>query len=308
MRLKDLVRPVAAEALNRRLRHSDARVGFALVYHEIVTTLRPVQKQLVPAVTETMFAEQVRYLAARYRLVRASELLEAVHDRRRREPIPVALTFDDDLRTHATRAAPVLKSAGVPGTFFLTGASVRAPTTFWWERLQCAVDRGLGLPAGLDPKNADAIVTAMPRDERERVSAELLEVLGGEPTGWALDGAGIAELASAGHEIGFHTRSHHPLIALSDDELAYELTVGEELVEAYGRPITTLAYPHGTGDERIASAAGRAGFRCAFTASGSAIAAEQHPMLLDRSYPSAGRMDRFAMHVARSLWHARVHD
>ena len=59
---------------------------------------------------------------------------------------------------------PILRDAGVPATFFLCGASLGAPKSAWWERLQRAVQRGRSpaslaelLPQGANVRNKRAI-------------------------------------------------------------------------------------------------------------------------------------------------------
>ena len=59
----------------------------------------------------------------------------------------MAITFDDDLRSHVDFAAPLLARVGATATFFLSGSSLDDPNRFWWERLQEAFDRGLDLPS-----------------------------------------------------------------------------------------------------------------------------------------------------------------
>ena len=64
------------------------------------------------------------------------DLPAAARARRPGEPVPVALTFDDDLPSHREHAAPVLARHGAPATAFLCGAD----GPFWWQLLQRAID------------------------------------------------------------------------------------------------------------------------------------------------------------------------
>ena len=101
----------------------------------------------------------------------------------RGEPFPLAITFDDDLRSHVELALPILPVAGAPATFFLTGASLQGPASFWWERLDRALRLQRRLPSCSGrriPASALATVAALPASEREELSAALLGLLGGE--------------------------------------------------------------------------------------------------------------------------------
>ncbi|MEX2048843.1 MAG: polysaccharide deacetylase family protein [Gemmatimonadota bacterium] len=76
----------------------------------------------------------------------------------------------------------------------------------------------------------------------------------------------LVALAGEGLEIGSHTRSHPRLPALSDAELARELSESRAIVaERIGREPAALAYPYGEYDARVAMAAEVAGYTCALT-------------------------------------------
>ncbi len=124
------------------LRLSGRRAGLALVYHKLGDPPGDPRRELVPALSPRLFEAQLGHLARLYRVVPCRELQEAVAARRRGQRFPVAITFDDDLASHAGHALPALRAAGLPATFFLSGASLESPHRFWWERLQAAVDGG----------------------------------------------------------------------------------------------------------------------------------------------------------------------
>src|SRR3954451_23889053 len=133
------LRSVARVARLGRRRRCDARIGIAVIYHGLGARDGDRAYELAPAVGTRLFDEQLRHLQAHYHVVRPSELLNAAAERRPGSPVPVALTFDDDLRAHTELAAPALERAGVGAGFFLCGASLDRPTSFWWEDLQALV-------------------------------------------------------------------------------------------------------------------------------------------------------------------------
>jgi peptidoglycan/xylan/chitin deacetylase (PgdA/CDA1 family) len=257
-----------------------------------------------------LFAAQVRHLRSRYRVVPASELLNAVRGRRRGEPFPVAITFDDDLKTHADIVAPILSAAGATGTFFLSGASLRAPYAFWWERLQAAVDGGLDLqPLGLDLRRRPGIheigrqIEALEPAERREVERRLGEITGPDSPDAGMRAEAVQRLLAAGLEVGFHTRRHDTLPPLTDAELSHAFERGRsELEDVLGHRLTVISYPHGRADGRVALAARTAGFTTGFTGFQDVVAPDSEPLLLGRLSPSYRSVGEFAFDLAWGLW------
>jgi peptidoglycan/xylan/chitin deacetylase (PgdA/CDA1 family) len=291
-------------------------VGLALVYHQVAETNRPVEARLVPTVSPSDFSAQLRHLRRHYEVVPPSRLLEAVRKRRRGQRFPVALTFDDDLRSHVATALPLLRQVGVPAAFFLSGASLAGPYRFWWERLEAASERGLDLtseivlgsrsgePGPTLPELARSVEQMAPR-EREAVASRLGKALGADPEKAGLRASDIRELADAGVEIGFHTLRHDVLPALDDASLAHALVDGRRaLADAAGREPTTLAYPHGRADARVAAAARAAGYELAFTGAGQAVTTASEPLLLGRLDVSTRRPSQLVLVLVRALLHA----
>jgi peptidoglycan/xylan/chitin deacetylase (PgdA/CDA1 family) len=300
-----LGRPVAF-ALERAARSSARRVGVALVYHRVGDPPGDLERELLPALGASLLAAQVRYLAATYRVVPASELLESTRGRRRGERFPVAITFDDDLRSHLDVTAPLLAQAGVPATFFLCGASLEAPGRFWWERLQEAYDDRLDLteiaPAGRSIHELGRAVEAMSPEQRGTVDAALRRLVGPDPPDAGLRAEEVAKLARGGFELGFHTLSHDPLPDLGDGLLERALRTGRaRLEQAAGVGLHAIAYPHGSADERVAAAAREAGFRLGFTGNPEPVTPESDPLLLGRLSPSYDSVGELALRIAWAI-------
>jgi peptidoglycan/xylan/chitin deacetylase (PgdA/CDA1 family) len=305
----DAARTLRVLILARLARLSSRRAGVALVYHRVGGAGGSEDFEILAAVSGADFKRQLRHLARSYRVVAAADLLEAVRSRRRGERFPVAITFDDDLSSHVLHALPALKASGLTATFFLAG---RGRGHYWWQDLQCAVDKGLlgaeGLPnvpaaavrsaAAREPRAildvAGAIVRLEPAQRRE-VAATLREMVGDAHDDEALGPEGVMALSAAGCTIGFHTLAHEPLPALSDEELARALRDGREEL---GPGVNTIAYPHGKADQRTADAAQAAGYVCGFTSARGPVTTTTDAFLIPRTVADLSASE-LALRLAR---------
>ncbi|MEA2472443.1 MAG: hypothetical protein QOE06_358 [Thermoleophilaceae bacterium] len=286
----------AAEAF---LRRTALRAGVAVVYHGLAEQPGDAEHDLVPAHGVELVTRQLEHMTGGYRIVPATQLAAAARTRRRGEPFPAAVTFDDDLQSHTDLALPLLERAGVTATFFL-GGSAR-----WAVQLQAVLDGGGDPPApvraGMTAREARDAVEALAPAERERFEVELGE-LAREYAQVAARGVDVARLVAAGHEIGFHTRAHRVLTSLPDDRLAAELTDGRhELAAAAGSDPVAIAYPFGMADERVAAAARAAGFQAGFTVAPHAVTPASDPLRLPRIDAPFEPPARLAWHLARAL-------
>lgn len=298
-------------------RWSPDRVGVAIVFHRVGDPQGDPAKEFVPARGTRLFESQVRHLKRSYRLVKASELLAACRTRRIGQRIPVAITFDDDLASHASVALPILESAGVQATFFLCGASLDRPFAFWWERLQVALDHGtlrevapnLALAAATsNPGGFDIVyrllsaVEAMTPDERDELSEHLERRIALAPSTVTMGADDVKAIAGAGHEIGFHTRRHEPLPTLPDNLLSEAMTHGRnELEELAGQIITAIAYPQGKADSHTARAAECAGYKFGYVGSGRPVRDDTDPLLMGRMEPSFKSTGHLSLRLAQML-------
>jgi len=303
------------------LRLSGRRAGVVLVYHGVADAQGDPRRDVVAPHGKRLVEEQLRHVRARYRPVRAAELQAAAGARRRGQRFPVAVTFDDDLDSHAKVSAPLLRGLGLPATFFLCGASLHAPFRFWWERLQAAVDAGLALPPGapeleLPPAAGERpwtgalhavamTIEAMPAAERDAIAAGLGERVGPDPPDAGMRAKLVRELVEAGFDVGFHTIRHDRMTALDDDALARALRNGRaELASLAGCELDSFAYPHGKADARVARAAGAAGFVSGFTTVPRVVGPDDDPLLQGRhepSYDSAGHLAVELVKLLRSV-------
>jgi peptidoglycan/xylan/chitin deacetylase (PgdA/CDA1 family) len=319
--LRDPAKTALAIVVCTLARLSSARAGIAVVYHKVGGKPGDPHREILAAVSSRAFRRQLRHLQRHYRVVPASDLLDAVRSRRRGQRFPVAITFDDDLGSHVREALPALQRARVRATFFLGGNSLDGPSPFWWEDLQHAVDERLveslphvdpgDLRAALDraPKAIFRVAGAIERLEpakRDEVAAALRDAVGAAPAGSGLRAQDLRSLVAAGHEVGFHTLRHDALPALPDDALDGAVRDGrEELAAVLGKPLDSISYPYGKADPRVADAARAAGFAHGFTTERSAVTPKTDPLLVPRIPPamSPGKTSlRLARAVASFAW------
>jgi peptidoglycan/xylan/chitin deacetylase (PgdA/CDA1 family) len=270
-------------------------------------------------VAEAEFERQLRHLRRRYRVVPAAQILQAARTRRRGQRLPVAITFDDDLTEHVRAALPALRRADLTATFFLTGASLDGPHSFWWEDLQRAIDGRRVTPDRVPHVDISPALERSPRaildlagdivrlapEERSEVAEALRAAVGPALQESGLRARDVRALAQAGCTIGFHTLRHDALPALPDAQLERALREGREALEAAaGRPVELIAYPHGKADDRVAEAAQSAGFAVGFTTARGAVTADTDALRIPRTVAdlSAGSL---ALRLARMLGKAK---
>jgi peptidoglycan/xylan/chitin deacetylase (PgdA/CDA1 family) len=178
------------------------------------------------AVPEDVLRGQLAFLARRGYV----GLTFAEAERRRVErTLPartVVVTFDDGYAS-TLRAAPVLSEAGFPGTVFVVTRFADSGEPLSWPGIE-------------------EWATQETRDELR-------------PLRWP----DVERLAEAGWEVGSHTVSHPLLTAVDDDRLDDELVSSRRAIESRLGSCVSLSYPYGVADERVAAAAGRAGYRAA---------------------------------------------
>src|SRR5438128_4989592 len=164
------------------LRLSGRKAGVAVAYHRVGDPQGDPLRELTASLGTRVFAAHLHHLRRHYRVVPADELQAAVRARRRGEPFPVAITFDDDTRSHVDVAAPLLRALGLAATFFLTGAALDGPASFWWGDLQRALtdlpDVKTLLPAVGGIRDADRYVRTLRPPERERLAVQLASLVG----------------------------------------------------------------------------------------------------------------------------------
>jgi peptidoglycan/xylan/chitin deacetylase (PgdA/CDA1 family) len=178
------------------------------------------------AVPPALLERQVSALLERG--YRPATFTEAVGDRPHRRTL--AVTFDDAYRSILELALPPLERLGVPATVFAPTSFVGSQEPMSWPEIE--------------------------EWTRGEHSSELL----------CMSWEELARLAEHGWEVGSHTRTHPHLPELEDGPALDELERSRlEIEERLGATCSSLAYPFGETDDRVAELARRAGYRAAGT-------------------------------------------
>lgn len=182
------------------------------------------------------------------------------------QPLPsraVSLTFDDGYRDNLYLAAPMLKSLGLPATFYLVPAFLHGEITAWWE----ALSRGVRETTAERVEFEGRCWPIGPDDDRGVVAAEIAECL--KDRNWAereaavkelcgrlrsgagteqlfMDVSEARELVASGFEIGSHTMCHAILGREDLETQCRDLAEARaDLEHELDAPADLLAYPNG---------------------------------------------------------------
>jgi len=235
------------------------------------------------------FDRQVRFLKQHTDIVGPGDLPRV---RRKGRGRFVILTFDDGYRDNYDLAFPILRSHGVPATFFLTTGFLDRRELAWWDEIAWMV-RSSQKP-GIDAGRWFTSPVAFDEPAREaavRIVLRTYKNLPGDETTAYLDDLGVAtgsgrwrspadsatwmtwdmarEMRAAGMVIGGHTVNHPVLAHLSPEQQWVEIDgCRRRLLEELGEPMLYFSYPVGSrqafdGDTRHLLM--RAGVQCAFS-------------------------------------------
>jgi peptidoglycan/xylan/chitin deacetylase (PgdA/CDA1 family) len=245
-----------------------------------------------PRFLASRLEQQLRYLRRVLRLVPLAEIAASAAERRpadcRRR---AAIIFDDGLRSNVSVAYPILRSLGIPATFFVCPGLIEERKWIWTHevraRLRWAAPRlGSEIAARPDaPGDINAFVQWMkklPLPERARIEAQVRQATPSfvptEAERDAFDLAGWQELRAldpAIVTIGSHSLTHPILPDLSDAAIEVELRESRRLLEAkLDRPADLFSYPNNDLDWRTLACV-RRHYRAA-VAHGSGIPRDPH--------------------------------
>jgi len=255
---------------------------------------------------QTVFEDQLRWLARHFRVVPLSKIVETVQSGERTRGDEVALTFDDGLRNNAKIVAPMLALHGAPATFFVCPGLIKSGRWLWNHEVRARLGtlapeaqrtlikqvRADGPPPARRAGSMESFVRWMKTmdpdaraDAEERIRGATPDFAPSPRLKRAFDIMSQAELRSLDPEwisIGSHTLTHPILPTLSDRQLAREVRQSREDLEALvGRKVPFFCYPDGAVNERVGRAVA-AHYRAAVTTEAAVISPGSDPLRLPR--------------------------
>jgi peptidoglycan/xylan/chitin deacetylase (PgdA/CDA1 family) len=283
-----------------------------LVYHRLAPPLRN-GCGIIPSIPVDLFRAHLQLLGEIANLVsldtilRMNGQLPAAADMARPA---VAVTFDDDLSSHADEALPLLRGLGATATFFVSGRILHGMGAYWFQQLEAVLlahgrERTATL-LGLSGIGSGAeLVITCERDESIRAAVAALAA--DLPAVGLLDSHGLTSLIRGGMTLGFHTLGHRILPDMTDRDLEEAVSRGrEQLALLAGVPLRYFAYPYGRADVRAAAAVRRAGFDAAFTGRPEPLRPDSDHYRVGRWEPGALPIDDLIVGLAARL-HSRPH-
>jgi peptidoglycan/xylan/chitin deacetylase (PgdA/CDA1 family) len=236
--------------------------GVILMYHRVAA---PSNDAYGLAVSPSHFAAHVDYLRRLGCVVPLTEITKPART------LQIAVTFDDGYVDNAVTAAPLLASADLPTTYFITTGWLGGQL-FWWDRLASALLENHPRPQGVDVTVGDRALwldlssvearrtslsflhgrlQPLPPCELEATLNKILTVLKvPEPSDAKLKTmttAALRAMSDLPHvAIGAHTRTHLQLAGQSES-LQREEVMGSihDLQTLLGHPVDSFAYPFG---------------------------------------------------------------
>jgi len=272
------------------LRATSAWDGVLILnYHRIGNWHHSLLDRNLWSATDEDFDAQIRMIAENFDVVSLADFETILPNGRGRR---VMITFDDGYRDNYSNAYPILKSHGIPATFFITTGFLDNAQLPWWDEIAWMV-RSSPLKA-LEPNRWTTASVSFDEPDRELAINRLLSIykgLSGSFTdeylkflGEALQcGRGpdqvahelwmtwdmIREMRDNGMTFGGHTHTHPILANLSPEEQDVEIgTCHRRLIEELGEPIDAFSYPVGgpkSFNAATRDALARHGFRWSFT-------------------------------------------
>jgi peptidoglycan/xylan/chitin deacetylase (PgdA/CDA1 family) len=244
-----------------------------------------------------------------------------------------ALTFDDAWADNFESALPILQRQGATGCFFAATDAVSSGKLFWTEEVALDIGgalHGEGRRIFLDSfcrpgQNTSSIterqlltllmaliekLKEFPDAER-RVAIETiyqeLRISPGDHRGRIMSWDQLRALATLGHIIGSHTKSHRILVGASAEAVDEEMLESRLLIEEQmGSKVDLFCFPNARFDRISASRVHANGYRYGFAMHNLPVSRQFNPQLVTR-FSMCEKNSAAAVFKARFLksWAAR---
>lgn len=256
-KLLSLFEASGAYRINRFLQRKRPMI---LMYHRVLND------PLLPGIAPEIFAQQLAYLKANFRVVSVNQLISEINEGIQ-EPYSVALTFDDGHQDFYTNAWPLLKEYQLSASLYVTTGFVDNSCWLWPDLLRYILINtrkntfaimGLGEMA-LGPSNildvwnrlgdyclglktVERACFLQDLAQRLDVAIDIQPLAPFSPVTWNQ----LREMQKEGLDIGSHTVTHPILSDLDEEQLIAELTESyQRLADELGEPPTGICYPNG---------------------------------------------------------------
>ena len=243
------------------LRRTDGALRI-LYYHRVNDQADP----FFPAISTSLFDEQMRYVSRHYKVVSLAEALDRLQCGSRESVI--AVTFDDGYQDNFQNAFPILQRYGIPATVFLTTGSLDSREPLWFERLANAckktdkefLDMEMDLPRRFylrtpeERLQTNAAVFELLRrtdDSNRRVLLQqILRALAvtseADRTGQMLTWDQVRTMKQQSIDFGGHTVTHPFISRMLTDRVIWEASECKRRIEEeLQSPVRYFAYPNG---------------------------------------------------------------
>lgn len=231
-----------------------------------ILTLHEVDDQYYPA---KVFKSQLIYLSRHFKIVPLDSLVRRVTNGGAPASNEIALTFDDGLRNNCTIVYPILRSLGLPATFFVCPTLMERGQWQWTheaaERLSAMPEAGrvrLARELRAPEESAEAFkewMKRLPKPKRlrveEKIRSETSDFQPTEKQRIRLDPMSWEELLSLDPgliTIGSHTLTHPILPTLDPEDALFEIRESRRILqERLGRSVEYFCYPDGAYNEPV---------------------------------------------------------
>jgi peptidoglycan/xylan/chitin deacetylase (PgdA/CDA1 family) len=295
---------------------NERRRAIVLAYHRVNDERDP----FFPSLPRRVFADQLDYLAAHYRVQPLEEVAAWLAEGAEGPP-RAAITIDDGYPDTLEVALPEIRRRGLPATLFLATAPPETGTPLWTDNTRWMVKHARATEVSVEPLGLRAEPLGGTAS-RLRILASLLGRLKGcgpaqvdgavdelrarlDPEGpplRLLSWGDVRQLAAGGITLGGHTHRHYMVSRLNDEVLRNEIALSIRLIEErVGDRVTSFAYPNGEPsdyDARAISVLRALGLRCAVTCRDGLARPDHDPFQLPRLYTTEPSLALFAARVA----------
>lgn len=290
--------------------------GCTIVFYHYVRDVEHTRFPGIKALSVADFEAQIDWLQARFEIISGSTFEHAVIEQSGFDRPAALLTFDDGFVDHYEHCFPLLRSRGLGGVFFISGATLgRHPallnvhkTHFLLSQLggdrfasevsaaiggEGVVLRGRGAERdgvyrydqAPDVWIKHVLNYQIPYAVADRILSALFERHIGDTESFArelyLSAGQVGEMAEGGMTFGFHTETHPVLSRLDGERQRAELRNGPSIIrDLTGQQSVSFCYPYGlahTYNSETLSVLEECGYTMAFNTTRREVVIGQEP-------------------------------